>query len=88
FLINIFEMLSALLFQTLPAEALDKYVEPSILRTPGEKGLNIALPISQGRTQKKAPLKQAVVPSSSQDDKPEADLDIQELTEKDFTDEY
>lgn len=46
-LLNIFEMLGALLFQTLTQHALDVYLDPKIERQVGLVGLNIALPIHQ-----------------------------------------
>ncbi|KAL8867608.1 MAG: hypothetical protein Q9174_005552 [Haloplaca sp. 1 TL-2023] len=87
-LINVFEMMGTLLFQTLQSEALDKYLDPYIMRTPGRKGLNVALPISQGKVKKKAVVEKAVISDSPQDLEPAEDLDAQELTEKDLTDKY
>ncbi|KAL8886313.1 MAG: hypothetical protein Q9215_005964 [Flavoplaca cf. flavocitrina] len=46
-LLNLLEMIGALMFQTLPAEALDIYLDPSIKRTVSGSGLNIALPLHQ-----------------------------------------
>ncbi|KAL8935446.1 MAG: hypothetical protein Q9211_004700 [Gyalolechia sp. 1 TL-2023] len=45
-LLNIFEMLFALLFQTLPDTALDVYLDPNIALQ-SVRGLNVALPIHQ-----------------------------------------
>lgn len=50
-LMNLFEMLGSLLFQTLPSHALDTYLDPSITRTVFTKGLNVALPIYQNLNQ-------------------------------------
>ena len=86
-LINIFEMLGALLFQTLPADALDTYLDPIVVRTDGWKGLNIALPIFHGRAQKGAPVEKSSVPRHSLDE-PEMDLGYQDLSENDFTEQY
>ncbi|KAL8936538.1 MAG: hypothetical protein Q9216_004881 [Gyalolechia sp. 2 TL-2023] len=49
-LLNIFEMLCALLFQTLPNDALDVYLDPTIARQSVTRGLNVGLPIHQGHT--------------------------------------
>ncbi|KAI4174407.1 MAG: hypothetical protein LQ343_002342 [Gyalolechia ehrenbergii] len=48
--LNIFEMLCALLFQTLPDDALDVYLDPKIARQSRTRGLNVALPIHQGHS--------------------------------------
>ena len=47
-ILNIIEMYGALLFQTLPPAALDKYLDPSIERGEEILGLNVHLPICQG----------------------------------------
>ncbi|KAL8931073.1 MAG: hypothetical protein Q9208_000175 [Pyrenodesmia sp. 3 TL-2023] len=47
-LLNITEMLGALLFQSLPAAGMDIFLDPSIERNGDILGLNIALPIDQG----------------------------------------
>lgn len=47
-LMNIAEMVGALLFQSLPAAGMDIFLDPSVTRNEDILGLNIALPINQG----------------------------------------
>ncbi|KAL8921416.1 MAG: hypothetical protein Q9208_005742 [Pyrenodesmia sp. 3 TL-2023] len=46
--LNIFEMLASLMFQTLVDSILDVYLKPEIKRQSGTKGLNLYLPLYQG----------------------------------------
>ncbi|KAL9602485.1 MAG: hypothetical protein Q9219_001778 [cf. Caloplaca sp. 3 TL-2023] len=46
-LLNVYEMLGSLLFQTLTTDALDIYLVPDIARQTVTTGLNVALPIHQ-----------------------------------------
>ncbi|KAL8751721.1 MAG: hypothetical protein Q9184_005975 [Pyrenodesmia sp. 2 TL-2023] len=49
-LMNVAEMVGSLLFQSLPAAAMDIFLDPSVTRNEDVLGLNIALPINQGHT--------------------------------------
>lgn len=44
-----FEMLRTLLFQNLPGDALDVYLDPTIMRSTTSTGLNISIALHQSQ---------------------------------------